>query len=231
MSEGTNRYPEAPEPLGTAAGAPVPGMPPTYPPTTPPPPPPAGAGAGTTEGTSTTDTAKQEASAVAQTAGEGAREVTDTAREQAGETAQVAKEKAQETAGLATEKAKETVAEARSQARDLYEQGRAQLTDQAGSQQRRLAGGLRSFSGELTSMADGAQEQGMASDLARQASSYVDRLGRWFDGREPGDVVDEVSRYARRHPGTFLAVAAGLGLLAGRVARSLKDESASSAAG
>src|SRR5690606_18597965 len=35
--------------------------------------------------------------------------------------------------------------------------------------------------------------------------------------------LDEVSRYARRHPVSFMAIAAGLGMLVGRVARSVKD--------
>ncbi|TRW45955.1 hypothetical protein [Georgenia yuyongxinii] len=202
MTENLNRDPGMPDPLGTAA------MPPTYPVST---------GASSTT-SSTSETVKGEAAGVAQQAGQGARDVTDTA-----------KEKAQETVGVAKDKAMETVGEARSQARALFDQSRSELADQASSQQQRLAGGIRSFSSELSSMASGeVQEQGLANDIARQVSSYLGRVGDWLEDREPGDVLDEVSRFARRRPGAFLAIAAGLGLVAGRVARSLKDESSSS---
>ncbi|MFD1506082.1 hypothetical protein FE374_18235 [Georgenia yuyongxinii] len=202
MTENLNRDPGMPDPLGTAA------TPPTYPVTT---------GASSTT-SSTSETVKGEAAGVAQQAGQGARDVTDTA-----------KEKAQETVGVAKDKAMETVGEARSQARALFDQSRSELADQASSQQQRLAGGIRSFSSELSSMASGeVQEQGLANDIARQVSSYLGRVGDWLEDREPGDVLDEVSSFARRRPGAFLAIAAGLGLVAGRVARSLKDESSSS---
>ncbi|UNX54764.1 hypothetical protein MF406_00170 [Georgenia sp. TF02-10] len=167
-----------------------------------------------TASTSTTDTAKHAATDVAQQAGDSAREVGG-----------VAKEQAKDTAGAAKETAKETVAEVRYQARDLYDQGRQQLTEQASTQQSRLAEGLRSFSGELSSMTRGEQQEGMATDLTRQAADYLERAGRWLDEREPGDVLSEVSRYARRHPGAFMAIAGGLGLLVGRVARGLRDAS------
>lgn len=168
-----------------------------------------------TSGSSTKDAAKQEASHLASTAGQDAQQVKETAKETAKDTVAEAKGQAQQ-----------AVAEAKYQARDLFDQTRREVTEQSGQQQRRLAGGLRSFSGELDSLASGTPQEGMAADLARQASSYADKVGRWLDEREPADVLDEVTRYARRHPGTFIAIAAGLGLLAGRVARSLKDESA-----
>ena len=213
MTEGFSRPAGTPDPLGTtpatgvpATGAHVAAEPPVYPPS------------GTTTGgtgSGTKETAKQEAAAVKETASEGARDVKDVAMGQA-----------QETAAVAKDKARETVAEAKYQVRDLLDQGRSQLSGQASGQQHRLAGGLRSLSTDLSSMAKGeAPQQGMAGDVAQQVSSYVDRAGQWLESREPGDILDEVTTYARRHPGTFLAISAGLGLLAGRVARSLKDES------
>lgn len=164
---------------------------------------------------STKDAARQEASHLAETAGQSAQQVTETAKETAKDTVAEAKGQAQQ-----------AVAEVRYQARDLFDQTRREMSQQSSTQQRRLAGGIRSFSGELDSLASGEAQDGLAADLVRQASSYADKVGRWLDEREPADVLDEVSRYARRHPGTFIAIAAGLGLLAGRVARSLKDESA-----
>ncbi|PFG39967.1 hypothetical protein ATJ97_2487 [Georgenia soli] len=170
---------------------------------------------GSSDTQSTKDAAKQEASHLAETAGQNAQQVGETAKETAKDTVAEAKGQAQQ-----------AVAEVKYQARDLFDQTRREVSEQSSTQQRRLAGGIRSFSGELQSLASGEAQDGLATDLVRQASSYADKVGRWLDEREPADVLDEVSRYARRHPGTFIAIAAGLGLLAGRVARSLKDESA-----
>jgi ElaB/YqjD/DUF883 family membrane-anchored ribosome-binding protein len=158
--------------------------------------------------------AKEEAARVASEAGNRAKDVKDVATEQARDVARTAKEQV-----------KDSTAEARYQARSLFEQARREVTDQADGQQQRLAGGLHSFSSELSSMADGSQEQGLASTVTRQVADYLERAGDWLEQRDPAQALDEVSRYARRHPGTFIAIAAGLGVLVGRVARSAKDSS------
>lgn len=155
--------------------------------------------------------------------------VKDAAKDEAANVAQNVSENAKKVAGTATEEAKSTVAEASRQAKDLLAQTRTELTDQAGTQQQRLASGLRAFSGELSQMADGAEQPGVASDLARQVSQMVEQAGDWLEQRDPSGVLDDVQRYARQHPGTFIAVAAGLGIVVGRLARSLKDNAADDA--
>ncbi|MBZ2194812.1 hypothetical protein [Occultella gossypii] len=158
--------------------------------------------------------AKEEVTRVASEAGNRAQDVKDVATEQARDVARTARDQV-----------KDSAAEARYQARSLFEQARREVTDQADGQQQRLAGGLRSFSSELSSMADGSQEQGLAGTVTRQVADYLERAGDWLEQRDPAQTLDEVSRYARRHPGTFIAIAAGLGVLVGRVARSAKDAS------
>ncbi|GAA4429785.1 hypothetical protein GCM10023169_32460 [Georgenia halophila] len=179
-----------------------------------PPPPPGAGSSGAQQPPDTRDAAKQEATGVANTARDDARQVGDTAKQEATQTAEVAKDRTRETAE-----------EAKTQARDLYDQGRREITEQAGSQQHRLAGGLHDFSSEMGSMAENSSQQGVASECVRRAASYADQVGDWLDQREPADVLDEVTTYARRHPGTFLLGAAALGLLVGRTTRSLKDAS------
>src|SRR6185437_14510347 len=93
--------------------------------------------------------------------------------------------------------------------------------DQAAHGQQRLAKQLLSISGELRSMADNSGP-GMAADLAQQAASRVREAGRWLDSREPGQVATEVQSFARRRPAVFLLLAAGAGLVAGRLTRGLK---------
>lgn len=143
------------------------------------------------------------------------------------ETAQVAdtaKGGAQNVAGTAKSEVKRTTGEAQRQARDLLRQSQSELTDQAGAQQERLAGGLRTFSSQLGQMVDGAEQDGMAAHLVRWASEKAEGAGQWLQQREPGQVVDEVKQFARRRPGVFLLAAAGLGVAVGRVARSMRDE-------
>ncbi|TDE91554.1 hypothetical protein EXU48_15520 [Occultella glacieicola] len=156
--------------------------------------------------------AKDEAAHVASEVSDRARVVKDVATDQVQDVARAVKEQARDTAS-----------EARYQARSLFEQARREVIDQAGGQQQRLSEGLRSFSSDLSSMADSDQGQGLAGAMTRQVADYLERAGDWLQQRDPAQALDEVSRYARRHPGTFMAIAAGLGLLAGRVARGAKE--------
>jgi hypothetical protein len=72
-------------------------------------------------------------------------------------------------------------------------------------------------------MAGASGQGGMAAGLASQAASRVRNAGQWLDDRGPGQVADEMQSFARRRPAVFLALAAGAGLVAGRLTRGLKD--------
>lgn len=144
---------------------------------------------------------------------------TDAAKEQASGVAQNAKQGGEHVAGVAKDEARNVAGEANHQAKELWEQTRSELTEQAGTQQQRVAQSLRSLSDELGQMADRSDQSGMATDLARQASTHSGNMAQWLDQRDPGSLVEEVKSFARNKPGTFLAVAAGVGLLAGRFSR------------
>lgn len=143
-----------------------------------------------------------------------ARSVGHDAKEGAGEVAQTAKEEVQHVAQ-----------EARSQVAGLYSQVRDDITIQAHEQQQRAAGGLHTLAGELQQMADSSDGSTMAGGLVRQASSRLDGVAGWLEDREPADLLHEVQRYARRHPGTFLGICALAGLIGGRLTRGLRDDS------
>jgi ElaB/YqjD/DUF883 family membrane-anchored ribosome-binding protein len=165
-------------------------------------------GVGTSESSGTVQTAAHEASGVANTAAEQAGGVLDTAKSEAGAVAH----------------------EAKNQVKDLYHQTRSELQEQAATQQRRVADGLKSVGGELNSMADNA-EGGVASDLVRQASGAVQGVAGWIGDRDPGSLLSEVKSYARRKPGMFIAAAALAGLVAGRLTRALSEGGTDSASG
>ncbi len=146
---------------------------------------------------STVDTARSEAANVKDTAAGAASGVKEVAK---GEAAHVAEE-------------------AKYQTRNLMDQTRYELRGQARNQQSNLASKLNSWASELGSMASKSDESGPMTDLAHEASRRVGEFSHWLDNHEPADLLHEVRRFARRRPGTFLALAAAAGVVAGRLTR------------
>jgi hypothetical protein len=132
-----------------------------------------------------------------------------------------AAQRAGDVTGVVGEQAKQTVSEAGAQAKNLLDEGVHQLRGQARDGQQKLARGLRGVTDQLRKMSDQTDDSGMAADLVRQATERTDQVASWLESREPGDLVDEARRFARQHPGTFLAGAALLGVLAGRLTRNV----------
>ena len=149
------------------------------------------------EGGSAVDTAKGEAANIKDTAAGAASGVKDAAK---GEVSNVA-------------------GEAKYQARNLVDQTRSQVRDQVSNQQSQLASKLNSWASELGSMGAKSEDSGPMSNVAQEASRRVGEISHWLDNHEPSDLLDEVKRFARRRPGTFLALAAAAGVVAGRLTR------------
>ena len=128
-------------------------------------------------------------------------------------------------AGVAGEEAKDVAHDAKDAARGFLYETRAQLSDQASTQQRRAAGALRNTGDELAGLADGtATGSGAATKAVRAVGEQTRRVADWLEQKEPADVVYEVRTFARRHTGAFLAVAVGVGVLAGRLTRALVSD-------
>jgi len=147
------------------------------------------------------------------------------AKEQVAEVNQSAVEAGQQLAGTAKEQAGEVVAHTGRQAKELLEQARTELGEQAGAQQQRLAAGIRALADELLSMTQRSESPGLATELASQAASKSRDVAGWLDEREPGRLVEDVKVFARQRPGTFLLLALGAGIVAGRLTRGVKDGS------
>lgn len=142
----------------------------------------------------------------------------------AAEVGHSAKEATGQVAGTAKDEAGKVASEAKSQAKDLYHQTRSELTDQASTQQKRVAEGLRSVSDELKGMHGKSESQGVATELVGQAAERLQGVAGWLDDRDPGSLLDEVKQFAARRPGVFIGVAAAAGLLAGRLTKGLVSE-------
>ncbi len=147
----------------------------------------------------------------------------DAAKEQAGQLGQGARERGQDVAGTAKEQAGQVKDEAAAQAQNLFEEAKDQFGDHAEQQRTRAAESLRSLSSELSQMAEGADHSGPAADLARRAGEHTRSVAGWLEGGDAASLLEDVRSFASRRPGTFLALAAGAGLLAGRLTRGLKD--------
>jgi hypothetical protein len=157
-----------------------------------------------------------------------ARETASMAKSEARSVAADAKESTRNVADTARTEARDVAAQTQQQARALYDQLRSEVTDQASTQSQRAASSLRALAAELGEMGSATQQQGIASDVARQASDRARGFADWLDQRDPGDILGEARDFARRRPGTFLAAAAALGFLGGRMTRGLADEDSAS---
>jgi hypothetical protein len=144
-------------------------------------------------------------------------------KERVAETASQVGDAGRETAHDAKERARDVAHEATDRARGLADRARTELSSQAGSQQQKLAGGIRSLGDELSQMAGGTQDPGYASEIVERAGDATKQVAQWFEDREPAAVLREVEDFARRRPGLFLAMAAGAGLLVGRFLRGAKE--------
>jgi hypothetical protein len=93
-----------------------------------------------------------------------------------------------------------------------------EVKNQAGTQQQKITEGIRSISDELKSIAEKSDNH-IVSSIVQQASQRTNSAAGWLEGRDATDILEDVKAFARRKPGAFLAIAAGSGLLVGRLTR------------
>jgi gas vesicle protein len=141
-------------------------------------------------------------------------------KEQAKNVASDAGDAGKHVVGVAKEETRGVASETKTQARRLVSQVGTELRDQASNQKSRAASGIRDVGSQFEQMAD-SSDSGVAANLVRDAGRRVGQVGDWLDQREPKDLLDEVKRFARRRPGVFLAIAAGAGVVVGRLTRAL----------
>lgn len=128
-------------------------------------------------------------------------------------------------ADTAKQEARSVASEAKFQVRKLADRVGGEVRSQASTQQHRAAGGIRDVGSQFSEMAATTTSSGVARDLVETVGARADSVASWLDQREPQDLVEEVKRFARRRPGVFLAIAAGVGVVIGRLTRSLATPS------
>jgi hypothetical protein len=144
-----------------------------------------------------------------------------------------AREEAQRVAGTAGEEARQVTEQAKSEVRSLAEDARSRtmdmasdtgrrLKDEADGQVTRAASAMRSMSGDLRAMSEAetsSGSEGMPSQLARSAADWMDQTAGRLEQDGLDGIISDAERFARRNPAAFMAVAAGAGLLVGRLVR------------
>ncbi len=156
-----------------------------------------------------------------------AQDVSEGAQQRAGEVAGHASDAAKDVAGTAVDQAQHVKAETARQVRDLTGEATSQLSSRAKEQTERLTSTLQGMADELKSMAGYGKPGSTTTELVHQASERMRGVAGYLEGKEPNELLDEVRAFARRRPGAFLAGAAALGLVAGRIGRGAKDATAS----
>jgi vacuolar-type H+-ATPase subunit H len=141
-----------------------------------------------------------------------------------------AKDTTKAVAHAATNETRAVVGEAKASARNLVGDARTQLRGQADDQAQRLAGTLRTFGEQLSSMASSPQAEGTAAEMARQAADRTQHFAQRLEFGGVDGVMEDAKRLARTRPGTFLLGALGAGFLVGRIVKNVDTHALTQAA-
>jgi len=138
----------------------------------------------------------------------------------AGDKAAAAGENAKAVAQEATTQVKNVAQQAKTQLTGLMGQTKDEVRQQAQAKGEQAASGLRTLSQQLEALANGRpQEAGQLTSYLDDARERVMGFASSLEQRGPQGLLQDVSRYARRKPGSFLLMAGVAGFFAGRLVR------------
>jgi gas vesicle protein len=166
-------------------------------------------GAGRNSGDGRSEVAKHEAA-----------ELTGTAKEQGAAVGGTAQAGGQRVVAEAANQVGQLSEQVQNQLSELLERSQEEFTGRASEQTDKAATQLRGVAGELRALADGRPEDApRARDYVGQAAERVEAYAGRLDRDGFAGVANDLGRFARRRPGTFLLGAAAAGFVAGRLAR------------
>ncbi|XNZ00166.1 hypothetical protein ACL90Y_10545 [Micrococcus luteus] len=155
---------------------------------------------------------------------EKAQAVAGQTRHEAGQVGETARDAAGDLAGTAREEIGNVRDEAMQQVSSLADTAAAQVKEQAGTQKDRAAQQARTVTDDLQRVARGEQaESALVSGALSTVAQQAERLTHRLETAAPAELLDDVRSFAARRPGTFLAIALGAGLVAGRLTRGVRD--------
>ncbi len=134
------------------------------------------------------------------------------------------------------DKAQDTASQVAGVARErITEKVTERVTERADAQRDRAASGLGTVAQAIRQTGDTlGEEAGLPSSVTNfvgRAAEGVERLGEYFDGKDLGEIVSDVERFARREPALFLGGAFVLGLMGARFLKSSARRSHGAMAG
>jgi hypothetical protein len=130
------------------------------------------------------------------------------------------RERARETAETGKAEAGRVVAEAKNHTSRLVGETGDRAREHADQQLGRAAIAIDQLGEQLDDMAaNSSQQDGYLVALARDGAHRAHELSRHLDDGGLDGMVDDVTQFARRKPGTFLAASFAVGLVLGRVTR------------
>lgn len=114
--------------------------------------------------------------------------------------------------------------------KDTATRGAQSLVERAESEARsRLNAGKKDAALTLSSVASTLlnsssqlkdEQQAMAGEYVGKAAEQIDRLAQYIQNADPGQLADEVQRFARRRPAVFIGAAFALGVIGARFLKS-----------
>jgi len=165
-------------------------------------------------------TIKQQTRQVAVTTTSGAKRVRAAAAGQTKVVARTADQDVRDLADTVREQAEQVKGELAGQARDLLSETREQLQSQADAQAGRIAAALFQVGTQAVALAGGRPaESGPLAQYAEQAAEWLDACAAGIEDRGLEGIAADVTDFARRRPGVFLAGAAVVGFGVGRLIR------------
>jgi hypothetical protein len=149
-----------------------------------------------------------------------AAQVAETAKSEASNVASTAVAGGRDVVAEAGTQVRAVASEAKQQVDRLVSQGRDELRRQGEERSSQAASQLHSLSDQFNALAQGRpDEAGPLVGLLGDAQQRVSGLASRLESGGPQGLLDDVTQFARRRPGLFLAGAVGIGFLVGRVVR------------
>lgn len=147
------------------------------------------------------------------------------AQGEAGQVANKAQDAAREVTGTAREEARQVADEATDHIKSLGASAQDELFSQASTQQKRLAEQSRTVTDDIHRISRGERpESDLVNRFVSMAAQRAEDFTTQLENKQPKELLNDVRRFASRRPGAFLAIAAGVGLVAGRLTRGLSDD-------
>ncbi|MDB4939502.1 MAG: hypothetical protein JWP87_6474 [Labilithrix sp.] len=105
-------------------------------------------------------------------------------------------------------------------ASNVAEQAREQVNTQFDTRKDKAVQTMGNVASAIRETSDKLKGVGPLGDVAGRAADSIENVAQFFEGKQIGEVVRDVERFARREPALFLGAAFALGLIGGRFLKS-----------